>query len=163
MSWTGKAILKEKSPNYWVLASKGKELSCSCEFMQEQTSGDEAVAFAAVAKASSDYWASFWTSGAAVDFSECTDSRAAELERRVVLSQYLLAIQCAGSAPPQETGLTYNSWFGKFHLEMIWWHQSWLPLYGHGALLDRTLRWYESASGNARAIARRQGFDGLRS
>lgn len=162
VSWTGKATLKEKSPNYWVLASKGKELDCSCEFTQEQTVSGDAADFSTVAKSSAGYWADFWTSGAAVDFSECTDSRAAELERRVVLSQYLLAIQCAGSAPPQETGLTYNSWFGKFHLEMIWWHQSWLPLYGHGALLDRTLRWYESASGNARAIARRQGFEGLR-
>ena len=61
----------------------------------------------------------FWEEGAAVDFSHCTDPRAKELERRVVLSQYLLAIQCAGSTPPQETGLTYNSWFGKYHLEMI--------------------------------------------
>ena len=54
-----------------------------------------------------------------VDFGLCKDPRARELERRVVLSQYLLAIQDAGDTPPQETGLTYNSWFGKFHLEMI--------------------------------------------
>ena len=47
-----------------------------------------------------------------------SDCRAAELERRIVLSQYLTAIQCAGSMPPQETGLTVNSWYGKFHLEM---------------------------------------------
>jgi hypothetical protein len=33
------------------------------------------------------------------------DKRAIELERRVVLSQYLTAIQCSGSMPPQETGL----------------------------------------------------------
>jgi hypothetical protein len=84
------------------------------------------------------------------------------LERRVVLSQYLLAIQCAGSTPPQETGLTYNSWFGKFHLEMIWWHQAQFALWGHPELLDRTLSWYETVEPIARQIAERQGFKGIR-
>ena len=97
-----------------------------------------------------------------MDFSRCTDPRAAELERRVVLSQYLLAIQCAGSTPPQETGLTYNSWFGKFHLEMIWWHQAQFALWGRPEMLDRTLGWYRTAMPKAREIARRQGFDGIR-
>ena len=44
--------------------------------------------------------------GGAVDLSDSRDPRAPELERRVVLSQYLTAIQCSGSLPPQETGLT---------------------------------------------------------
>lgn len=61
----------------------------------------------------------------------------------VVLSQYLLAIQSAGTTPPQETGLTYNSWFGKFHLEMIWWHEAQFALWNRSNLLDRTLGWYE--------------------
>ena len=108
------------------------------------------------------YWNEYWQKGAAVDFSRCTDPRAKELERRVVLSQYLLAIQCAGSTPPQETGLTYNSWFGKFHLEMIWWHQAHFALWGHPEMLSRTLPWYERALPMAREIAQRQGFDGAR-
>src|SRR5262249_13794498 len=72
--------------------------------------------------ASADHWRKFWLEGAAVDLSGSKDPRAVELERRIVLSQYLTAIQCAGSLPPQETGLTVNSWYGKFHLEMHWWH-----------------------------------------
>ena len=48
-----------------------------------------------------------------------------------MLSQYLTAIQCSGEFPPAETGLTYNSWYGKFHLEMHWWHAV------HFALWDR--------------------------
>jgi len=108
------------------------------------------------------YWNNYWQSGGAVDFSKCTDSRAKELERRVVLSQYLTAIQCAGTTPPQETGLTYNSWFGKFHLEMIWWHQAHFPLWGRPQMLARTLPWYEKALPMAREIAKRQGFDGAR-
>lgn len=110
----------------------------------------------------SSCWQSYWQSGGAVDFSMCTDPRAFELERRVVLSQYLLAIQCAGLTPPQETGLTYNSWFGKFHLEMIWWHQAHFALWGHSQMLERTLAWYKSALPKAVEIASRQGFQGAR-
>ena len=97
-----------------------------------------------------------------VDFGQCKDPRAQEMERRVVLSQYLLAIQDAGETPPQETGLTYNSWFGKFHLEMILWHQAQFALWGHPELLERSLSWYFKAEPNARKIAQRQGFKGVR-
>ena len=65
--------------------------------------------------ASADHWQQFWTEGGAIELADSKDPRAPELERRLVLSQYLTAIQCAGSMPPQETGLTVNSWYGKFH------------------------------------------------
>lgn len=163
LKWEGKAALTEKSKNYFVLTPEADTLSFSCLFTPETPAEDEAVpAFAETAAATADYWTAFWKNGGAVDFSRCTDPRASELERRVVLSQYLLAIQSAGSVPPQETGLTYNSWFGKFHLEMIWWHQSWQALWGHPELLERTLGWYETVEPVAREIARRQGFDGVR-
>ena len=113
-------------------------------------------------EAAASWWRAWWRSGAAVDFSRCTDPRAAELERRVVLSQYLTAIQSSGDTPPQETGLTYNSWFGKFHLEMEWWHQAHFALWGHPEMLDRTLDWYFDSAPVAEEIASRQGFDGIR-
>lgn len=174
LRWEGKAALAEKSKNYFVLTPEEDMLALSCRFTAnfEGTvfesepgvySGDKPLpSYAETAAASDSYWTGFWKNGAAVDFSHCTDPRAPELERRVLLSQYLLAIQSAGTTPPQETGLTYNSWFGKFHLEMIWWHQSWQALWGHPELLDRTLGWYETVEPVAREIARRQGFDGVR-
>lgn len=162
LHWEGKAALKEKSKNYLVLVPEEDTLAFSCLFTAKEPTAKELPSFAETASLSGEYWTSFWKNGAAVDFSHCTDPRARELERRVVLSQYLLAIQSAGSVPPQETGLTYNSWFGKFHLEMIWWHQSWQALWGHPELLDRTLGWYETVEPVAREIARRQGFDGVR-
>ena len=115
-----------------------------------------------VMHASAEYWHKYWYEGAVVDFSHCTAPEALELERRVVLSQYLLAVNCAGDTPPQETGLTYNSWFGKFHLEMIWWHQAQFALFGHPELLERSLQWYHSAAQTAQHIASRQGFRGVR-
>ena len=161
VTWEENAELKEKERNYWVLSADGKQLTYTCEFLREQQE-QEGETFDSVRQKTADYWQRFWTEGAAVDFSLCKDGRAKELERRVVLSQYLLAIQCCGNTPPQETGLTYNSWFGKFHMEMIWWHQSWLPLWDHEKLLARTLRWYVSAESKAREIAMRQGFQGVR-
>lgn len=143
------------------ITPKGKNWTLSVEFCKD-IPNDKAVNFKQSAAGTERYWKDYWTLGGAVDFSHCTDERAAELERRVVLSQYLLAIQCAGSTPPQETGLTYNSWFGKYHLEMIWWHMAHFALWGHADMLERTLPWYESALGEAQKIAKRQGFRGAR-
>ena len=118
--------------------------------------------FHTVSDASARYWEQFWKSGGAIDFSECTDLRAQELERRVVLSQYLTAIQCSGSRPPQETGLVRNSWFGKFHLEMHWWHAVHFALWDRLELLERSLPWYESILPKAKATAELQGYEGMR-
>jgi hypothetical protein len=79
-----------------------------------------------------------------------------------VLSQYLTAIQCAGSLQPQETGLTYNSWEGKFHLEMHWWHAAQFALWGRLPLLEKSLGYYRAILPVARATAARQGYGGAR-
>ena len=112
--------------------------------------------------ASKNHWQQFWTTGGAVDLSESTDHRSAELERRVVLSQYLTAIQCSGAVPPQETGLTVNSWYGKFHLEMHWWHAAHFVLWNRLPLFERSLAWYEKILPRARALAQSQGYLGAR-
>jgi hypothetical protein len=108
------------------------------------------------------HWASFWNHGGAVELADSRDRRAPELERRVVLSQYLTAIQCSGSLPPQETGLTVNSWYGKFHLEMHWWHAAHFALWDRLPLLEHSLGWYEKILPSARERARSQGYAGAR-
>jgi hypothetical protein len=117
---------------------------------------------AAVLDATREHWADFWTSGAAISFDGTEDARAAELERRVVLSQYLTAINCSGTTPPAETGLMLNSWRGKFHLEMHWWHAAHFPMWGRPELLTPALDWYLSITDKAREMAERQGYEGLR-
>jgi len=101
------------------------------------------------------------TSGV-VDFSNCTDPRAAEIERRFVLSQYLTKIQNSGLLPPQETGLVYNSWYGKFHLEMHWWHSSHFANWNHPEFLEKQLNWYSKITHKALETAHSQGFKGIR-
>lgn len=162
--WKGKAVFKEKEANYFTLTPKTNDWEVSVEYTDKQPSNNSAINpdYAAVSAKSTDVWTKFWHNTGVVDFSDCTDPRAPELERRVMLSEWLLATQCAGNTPPQETGLAYNSWFGKFHLEMIWWHQSWLALYNHPKKAANTLKWYEQAEPIAKEIAQRQGFKGVR-
>jgi len=112
--------------------------------------------------ASAVHWAGFWRSGGAVELIDSADPRASELERRIVLSQYLTAIQCSGSTPPAETGLTCNSWHGKFHLEMHWWHAAHFAFWGRLGMLKRSLPWYRKILPQARETARRQGYLGAR-
>lgn len=162
ISWEGKAGLQKKEDHYFILNPQSEDFTFTCRFTPELSGTEANISADSLFTASSAYWQSFWQKGGIIDFSHCTDSRAAELERRVVLSQYLLAIQSAGMYPPQETGLTYNSWFGKFHLEMHWWHAAHWPLWQRPELLERSMNWYDSAAINAAAIAERQGFKGVR-
>ncbi|WNQ13299.1 glycoside hydrolase family 65 [Paenibacillus aurantius] len=115
-----------------------------------------------VIAASAAHWEAFWQNGAAVDFSGSPDPRAYELERRVVLSQFLCAMHSGGSLPPQETGLMYNSWFGKSHLEMHWWHAAHFPLWGRKELLLKSMDWYTRILPVARELAAEQGYEGAR-
>lgn len=118
--------------------------------------------FETVAELASNHWKTFWTTGGAIDLSGSKDSRWKELERRIVLSQYLTAIQSSQKYPPQETGLTCNSWFGKFHLEMHWWHGVHFALWNRIELLERSLGWYNDILPAAKSIADRQGYKGVR-
>ena len=169
--WRGEADFSKVGPHTFMLKAKKdkkaevNELEISFEYVPYNTKtsyylGDS---FSGNAITTAQAWAGFWSNGAFVDFSHVKDPRAAELERRVILSKYLMIVNDAGFAPPQETGLTYNSWFGKFHLEMEWWHQSHFPLWRNPGILYRTLEWYLKAPLDwAKSIAYRQGFQGAR-
>lgn len=174
VSWKGNAEIIQTGRNKILLKSKGKNLSFSALFQSNSdefgisekcgitTKIPQIPDYTLCAKASSERWYSYWTEGGFIDLGNVKDKRATELERRIILSQYLMGAQEAGYIPPQETGLTYNSWFGKFHLEMTWWHLVHYGLWNKSELLDRQISWYASAEGKAREIARRQGFKGVR-
>ncbi len=111
---------------------------------------------AAVAKG----WEGFWMNGGVVDFTGSRDPRARELERRIVMSQYLTAINSAGDLPPQEEGLFSNSWNGKFHLEMHAWHAAHFAVWGRPQLLERSMPFYFTQLPMAKARARAHGVRG---
>lgn len=111
---------------------------------------------------SENYWHNFWETGGILRLNKSKDTRALELERRIIQSQYLMAVNSMGSAPPQETGLTCNSWYGKMHLEMYFWHCAWAPLWNHGDLLERSIPWFVEHLPEARENAARNGYRGCR-
>jgi len=131
-------------------------------FPDGDVSNERLTSFGQVSKASAQHWEKFWMSGGVIDLSESRDPRWFELERRIVLSQYQTAINGAGSLPPQETGLVQNSWHGKFHLEMHWWHAAHFALWGREDLLMRSLGFYRKILPIARETAHRIGCHGAR-
>ncbi len=162
VQWTGQASIDKKEDHYFVIRPTSGDFSISCLYSDGKP-GQEVPQFASVAADASQNWQDFWQRGGAVDFSACTDERAPELERRIVLSQYLTALNCTGTVPPAESGLTYNTWFGRPHLEMHWWHGVHFALWGRPDLLERSLPWYQNvAFPGAKEIAERQKFDGVR-
>ena len=160
--WNGKAVMQKKAEHEFTVSPAPADSFQICMLF---TPGRKTAALPTLTttRASSiNGWKKFWLSGGAVDFAGSTDPRAMELERRVVLSQYLTRVQSAGHNPPQETGLTYNSWYGKPHMEMFWWHAAHFALWNRTDLLEKSMDWYFRAAAGAKAIAQRQGFDGVR-
>ena len=164
LQWEGNATLQECDRHYFELTTTDDILTFSAEY--RPVNGKHVAApfeYDQYHKQTLRHWNRWWNQGAIADFSQCTDPRAKELERRVVLSQYLTQINCANNMPPQESGLTYNTWFGRPHLEMTWWHVVDFALWNRPETVAQILKWYnETAYPVARQIAERQGFKGVR-
>ena len=162
-AWTEGCALRRTGPHEIRIEPEGGNSAMEFTLEFSPRSRETSLPGAgAIGEASAAHWRTFWTRGATLDLSGSTDARAPELERRIVLSEYLTAIQCAGTMPPQETGETFNSWFGKPHLEMHWWHAAHFALWNRSAMLERSLPWYAKILPEARAIAERQGYRGVR-
>lgn len=122
----------------------------------------QTMSFMETKVASEQFWQQYWNDGGALELVESTDIRADELERRIILSQYLCATQSSGTIPPQESGLMYNSWNGKFHLEMHFWHAAHFALWDRGSMLARSMEWYMRILPQAKHLAALQGYQGAR-
>lgn len=162
---------------YFVACSRELVESEPHRFFLKNTEGEEMLEFTVhfsahdpknlptvgqVFAASAKKWEMFWKESAAVDFSGSTNPLAAKLEERIILSRYLMAVQMAGDVPPQESGLTCSTWYGKHHTEMIWWHAAHFPLWGNDELLIKNLEWYQAQLPLARDLAQSRGLKGAR-
>ena len=163
LQWEGQATLNQQSSHIFLLTPKDSTLLLEAHYLSPRSSLPSSSPNTPFPAVFTQIPLSFWLSGGIVDFSRCTDPRAPELERRVIQSLYLTRINCTGDTPPQETGLTYNSWFGRPHLEMTWWHAVHFSLWNRQQYLAHLLEWYnQKAYPEARKIAERQGFKGVR-
>lgn len=156
----GSGKIEQSGADSFSVVANGRDRLTVMVRFDQQADKTLAPAYSASVEAVTRHWNAFWSEGGAVDFSGSTDPRAHELERRVVLSQYLSAVNGAGELPPQEEGLFSNSWYGKFHLEMHPWHAGWQAMWGRPELLERSLPWYLGNLDNARAEAARHGVKG---
>lgn len=154
------SLLTAESSHCLNLKNQDDTLTFTIGFFEEKL--HKSMNYIEVKKSSINGWRSFWNTCGMIELHNSKDERAVELERRIVLSQYLLNLQSCGSRPPQETGLTCNSWYGKFHLEMYPWHCAWAPLWNQSNLLTKSLGWYKKHLENARDNARSNGYKGAR-
>jgi hypothetical protein len=161
--WSRGAVTTNTAKHQFVItAGDSDTLELVFAFLPKTLAAKSLPTFAEAKRAVQKNWNQFWLTGGAIDLSGSKDPRWFELERRIVLSQYLTAIQNAGDNPPQETGLTYNTWEGKFHLEMHWWHEAHFALWDRLPLLERSLGYYQKILPRAEGTAKKQGYAGAR-
>ncbi len=166
IQWNAPATLtagdsNSSSHRFYLTPTKTSKMEFACGFSPEKVAQPLYKA-SDVFEQSTKEWPKFWKSGAAIDLSQSKDVRWKELERRIVLSQYLMKVNEAGSFPPQEAGLVRNGWFGRFHFEMIWWHGVHYALWNRWSLLEKSLNVYQDFLPTSKERAKKQGYIGAR-
>ncbi|MCW3059842.1 MAG: hypothetical protein JWQ02_1663 [Capsulimonas sp.] len=155
------SIPPHPSRHRFTLTGKGDTMEFICSFTPG-ASPKKLPTVDAVFAAAKKHWPDFWNSGGAIDLSKSKDPRWKELERRIVLSQYLMAVNESGDLPPQESGLVNDGWHGKFHMEMYWWHAAHYALWDRWPVLDRSLGVYKRFLKSSKARAISEGVQGAR-
>ena len=164
LDWTGPATFSresEKEHTFLLQPRHTSTFSFTCCFSPEPVA-DVTESVASIERKSAVSWEKYWRSGAAVDLSGSKDPRWLELERRIVLSQYLMRANESGLFPPQESGLVNNGWFGRFHFEMIWWHGVHYGLWNRMECFYNYLNVYKDFMPKALESANSEGRSGAR-
>ena len=165
VAWEGKASLVrlEENEHKYVLQSLGQADTLSFTVTYAPLAGtDTCASFEDVRSISAAWWAEYWSSGAFISLPTASNSSAHELQRRIILSQYLLAVNGAGRDPAQESGLVNNGWYGKFHLEMVFWHLAHWMFWSKWDLYDRSIGVYDRFLSTSVDRATKQGYEGAR-
>jgi hypothetical protein len=165
IQWDGEASVsgpQTSSHRYFMEAKRGNsKLEFTVNF--SPTPERDVYDVQSVAASSAKWWELYWEIGGFVDLTATDEADATELQRRILLSQYNLAVNEAGKDSPQESGLVNNGWYGKFHMEMVFWHLGHWARWGKWYMLDRTLPGlYERFLPTSKQRAQDQGYAGAR-
>ncbi|KAF9009618.1 Six-hairpin glycosidase-like protein [Cyathus striatus] len=136
------------STHRYTLLPDQKSASFSVNIAFGKSSRSSLPSVPSTFNSSTSTWNSYWASSGFVDvMSGSTDPRAQELQRRIILSRYLMRVNEAGDLPPQESGLVNNGW-------MYFWHCIHWGLWSNWDLLHRSSNVYSDFL--ASSIARSQ-------
>ncbi|KAF1973516.1 hypothetical protein BU23DRAFT_554140 [Bimuria novae-zelandiae CBS 107.79] len=164
IEWESDARIRRASTathKYVLNPNKGSDtLAFTVTFVSQATKSSGT--FEEVAESAINWWCDYWATGAFVSLPTSTNSSAKELQRRIILTQYLLAVNGAGKDPTQESGLVNNGWYGKFHLEMVFWHLAHWTVWNKWDLYDRSIGVYGRFLPSSYDRAKHQGYQGAR-
>lgn len=164
LAWAGGGKLESPARHEFLLSPEAaNHFEFVCAFAP-QALAETLPSATETIEACAKHWPDFWNSGGAIDLSGSRDPRWRELERRIVISQYAMAVNEAGSYPPPEPGLQkdFHLWGGRFHFETIWWHGMHYAMWDRWPLLNRYIDIYQRYLPGARETARKQGYKGAR-
>ena len=164
LNWSaGCQLGAPEAANRFILSARGtNRLELTCAFSFAPISGKLPTVEESFQE-TSNHWQNFWSTGGAIDLSGSKDPRWFELERRIVLSEYEMAAQSAGRWPSAEGALTgIDPWSGRFHMEMVWWHEAHFALWDRWSLAEKALGCYERFTPVAKALAEQLGYQGLK-
>ncbi|KAE8413053.1 Six-hairpin glycosidase-like protein [Aspergillus pseudocaelatus] len=146
---------------YTIKSRSSPSMAFTANFSPEKQMADQP---AVVQRRSSTAWNQYWTQGGFIDLTSSSNPKADELQRRIILSQYHVRVNSAGNGQsPQESGLMNNGWYGKFHMEMVVWHNAHWATWGRQEQFDNIFpELYEALLPSSIARAKSMGWDGAR-
>ncbi|KAI1179709.1 Six-hairpin glycosidase-like protein [Nemania sp. FL0916] len=145
-----------------LCSTRKNTIEFSANFSPEKQKADLP---ATIQHQSSAAWNEYWKTGGFVDVVTASASpEADELQRRIVLSQYHVRVNSAATGQsPQESGLMNNGWYGKFHMEQVYWHNVHWCTWGREQHFDDIFpALYETFLPSSIARAKSMGWEGAR-
>jgi hypothetical protein len=95
--------LAGSTTKYVLQPSHSKTVHIVAAFSGSDNSDLTLPSFEEVRSRSKQWWQKYWSTGAFIDLSATGNADATELQRRIILSQYLMAVNGASDSPPQGT------------------------------------------------------------
>lgn len=119
VEWAGKGKIvrpSDRSHRYTLMFEDADHVQLIANWSPQRHA--HLATYDSIHSSSKSWWNSYWKKSAFVDLTQSGKEEATELQRRTILSQYLLAVNSASNLPPQESGLVNNGWYGKFHVRL---------------------------------------------
>ncbi|KAI1480708.1 Six-hairpin glycosidase-like protein [Daldinia eschscholtzii] len=146
-------------------ATKSRHRSNTIDFTAHFSPDKRTAALpSSIQKRNPKQWHQYWKEGGFVDLTSSSNPKADELQRRIILSQYHVRVNSAATGQsPQESGLMNNGWYGKFHMEMVVWHNAHWSTWGRQKYFDNIFpELYETLLPSSIARAKSMGWEGAR-